>query len=55
VHGTEIYPLAFVQRTSHSDKDCGDKGRHWMLNEDTQIAREKRRQEFEEAMRDSPF
>ena len=55
VHGTEIYPLAFVQRTSHSEKDCGDKGRHWVLNEDTQVTREKKRQEFEEAMRDCPF
>ena len=55
VDGSEVYPLAFVQRTSHSEKDCGDKGRHWIHNEESSIAREKRRQEFEEAMRDCPF
>ena len=55
VDGTEDYPYCFAQRRSYYESHCGAGGRFWVLNEDTQIAREKRRQEFEEAMRDAPF
>jgi hypothetical protein len=55
VDGSEMYPLAFSQRTSHSEKDCGDKGKYWIHSEESSVAREKARQEFEEAMRDCPF
>ncbi len=55
VDGTEDYPYAFAQRRSYHEAHCGSVGRFYVLNEDTQIAREKRRQEFEEAMRDAPF
>lgn len=55
VDGTEDYPYCFAQRRSYQEANCGSEGRFWVLNEDTQIAREKARQEFEEAMRDCPF
>ena len=55
VYGDELYPLAFVQRTSDSAKDCGDRAQFWQHGEETAIAREKARQQFEEAMRDCPF
>ena len=55
VDGSEDYPYCFAQRRSYSETQCATVGRFWVLNEDTQIAKEKRRQEFEEAMRDCPF
>jgi hypothetical protein len=55
VHGEEVYPLAFSERTGLTDASCGSKAQYFVLNEDRQIEQEKKRQEFEEAMRDSPF
>jgi hypothetical protein len=37
------------------ESHCGSVGRYWTLHEDSAADREKKRQEFEEAMRDSPF
>ena len=55
VDGAEVYPLAFSERTGLTDASCGSKARYFVLNEDQLIEQEKRRQEFEEAMRDCPF
>ena len=55
VDGTEDYPYCFAQRRSYSETLCATVGRFWVLNEDTQIAKEKRSQEFEEEMLDCPF
>jgi hypothetical protein len=55
VTGTEDYPWCFSQRNSMLESHCGSVGRYWTLHEDSAIHREKKRQEFEEAMRDCPF
>ena len=55
VDGAEVYPLAFSERTGLTDASCGSKARFFVLNEEMSIEREKKRQEFEEAMRDCPF
>jgi hypothetical protein len=55
VTGKEDYPYCFAQRQSYRLGDCGQSARFFVLNEDRQIEQEKRRQEFEEAMRDCPF
>lgn len=54
VNGEELYPLAFTERTGLSDDSCGSKAKYFILNYDAAVEREKRRQEFEEAMRDAP-
>jgi len=55
VTGQEDYPYCFAQRSSFRTADCGPDARFFVLNEEMSIEREKRRQEFEEAMRDCPF
>jgi hypothetical protein len=55
VTGKEEFPYAFAQRSSFRTADCGPDARFFVLHSENQIAREKARQEFEEAMRDSPF
>lgn len=55
VDGAEVYPLAFSERTGLTDASCGSKAQFFVLNEDKAIEQEKKRQEFEEAMRDAPF
>ena len=55
VTGKEEFPYCFAQRQSKRDIDCGANAQWFVLVEETQIAREKARLEFEEAMRDSPF
>ena len=55
VNGEEVYPLAFSERTGLTDASCGSKAIYFVLNADNQIAKEKARLEFAEAMRDSPF
>lgn len=55
VTGQEDYPYCFAQRSSFKTADCGPDARFFVLNEDRQIEQEKRRKEFEEAMRDCPF
>lgn len=54
VTGAEDYPYCFSQRQSYRTGDCGSDGKFFVLNSDAQAEREKRRQEFEEAMRDAP-
>lgn len=54
VDGKEVYPLCISERTGLSEKSCGDKAKYFFLNIDAEADREKRRQEFEEAMRDAP-
>ena len=55
VTGQEDYPYAFSQRQSMLDAHCGSVGRYWVLDEDSAAEQERKRQEFEEAMRDAPF
>jgi hypothetical protein len=55
VTGAEDYPYCFVQRQSGLEYHCGAVGRYWVLHEESAAVREKKRQEFEEAMRDAPF
>ncbi len=55
VTGKEEFPYCFAQRQSFRDGDCGPKAIYFVLHTENQISREKARQEFEEAMRDSPF
>lgn len=55
VTGAEDYPYAFSQRQSRVEEHCGAAGIYWVLHEDSAAEREKKRQEFEEAMRDAPF
>jgi hypothetical protein len=55
VTGAEDYPYCFAQRQSPLADHCGARGAYWVLHEESAAEREKKRQEFEEAMRDSPF
>ena len=55
VTGAEDYPYCFSQRQSRVEEHCGAAGIYWVLHEDSAAEREKKRQEFEEAMRDAPF
>lgn len=55
VDGTETYPYCFAQRQSHVVGHCGYKAVFFVLNEEATLERDKKRQEFEEACRDSPL
>ena len=55
VTGAEEYPYCFAQRQVTGENFCGQEAKFFVLNEDQLIEQEKRRQEFEEAMRDCPF
>ena len=54
VDGKEEYPLCYSERTSWNERSCGNKAQYFILNYEAAIEQEKRRQEFEEAMRDAP-
>lgn len=55
VDGNEEYPFAFLQRRSELPGHCGANGVLFINDQENNAAQERRRQEFEEAMRDSPF
>jgi hypothetical protein len=55
VHGEEVYPLAFSERTGLSSNSCGSKAQHFALNEDAAADRAKKAKELDEVMRDCPF
>ena len=55
VTGAEDYPYCFAQRQSRDGNHCGYAARYWVLDEDSAAEQERKRQEFEEAMRDAPF
>jgi hypothetical protein len=55
VNGEEVFPLCISERTSISDKGCGNKAQYFVFSIDAAAEREVRRQQFEEAMRDAPF
>lgn len=55
VDGGEEYPYCYAQRRGYHETHCGSVGRYWVLDEDSAAEQERKRQEFEEAMRDAPF